>query len=122
MAIERTGKPSIPERLRDFWSNTKRIVRVARRPTFQEVRLIARVSGIGILLVGAVAYLLQILGSFTSQFFTTEASTTTPTGSISLSMLQIAVIIAPVLVQLCLSPALLLVATGASLIVIGNRR
>ncbi len=119
MSEERTGKPSIPERLRDFVSNTKRIIRVARRPTLQEVNLIARVSGIGILLVGAVAYLLQILGSFTDTFFTTP-STTTP--AIVISMLQIAASIAPVFVQVCLNPYLLVVATGIALIAIGKRR
>jgi preprotein translocase subunit Sss1 len=121
MSEERTGKPSISERLRDFWQNTKRIIRVARRPTFQEVRLIARVSGIGILLVGAVAYLLQILGSFTNEFFKPSTSTT-PNGVMVLTMLQIAVNIAPVFVQVCLNPTILMVATGISLIAIGNTR
>ena len=50
------------DKLKDFFSNTKRIVRVARRPTGKEVRLIARVSGIGILICGGLAFLIQILG------------------------------------------------------------
>jgi preprotein translocase subunit Sss1 len=120
MSEERTGKPSISERFRDFWQNTKRIIRVARRPTFQEVRLIARVSGIGILLVGAVAYLLQILGAFTNEFFTPSTSSTT-TPALVISMLQIAASIAPVFVQVCLNPTLLLVATGISLIAMGKK-
>lgn len=114
MSEERTGKPSIPERLRDFWQNTKRIIRVARRPTFKEVMLIARVSGIGILLVGAVAYLLQILGSFTNEFFK-------PKAALIISLLQLAANIAPVFVQVCLNPNLLLVATGSLLIAIGKK-
>jgi protein translocase SEC61 complex gamma subunit len=119
MSEERTGKPSIPERLRDFLQNTRRIFRVARRPTFQEVRLIARVSGIGILLVGAVAYLMQILGSFTFNFFNTNPSTTP---ALVVSYLQLAVSIAPVFVQVCLNPTLLLVGAGISLIAIGKRK
>ncbi len=109
MSEERTGKPSIPERLRDFWSNTKRIVRVARRPEFKEVMLIARVSGIGILIVGAVAYLLQILGSFTDNFFT----------ALVISMLQIA---ANIDLQACLSPNLIWMGIGIALIVISRKR
>jgi protein translocase SEC61 complex gamma subunit len=121
MSEERTGKPGIIERLRDFWQNTKRIVRVARRPTFQEVRLIARVSGIGILLVGAVAYLLQILGSFTNEFFKPAATSSTTGGALVVSMLQIAASIAPVFVQVCLNPTLIMVATGISLITISKK-
>ena len=47
----------------------KRVITVARRPTPKEVELIARVSGIGILIVGGVAFLIQILGRLTDQFF-----------------------------------------------------
>ncbi len=115
MSEERTGKPSIPDRIRDFWQNTKRIVRVARRPTFQEVRLIARVSGIGILLVGAVAYLLQILGSFTSTFFKIEEA-------MVVSYIHLALSIAPVFAHVCLNPTLILVAAGIALIAIGRRK
>ncbi|MBN2151579.1 MAG: preprotein translocase subunit SecE [Candidatus Lokiarchaeota archaeon] len=115
MSEERGGKPSIPDRLRDFWQNTKRIVRVARRPTFQEVRLIARVSGIGILLVGAVAYLLQILGSFTNEFFVGKSALID-------ICLHLAVNIAPVFVQVCMNPTLILVAAGISLIAVSDRK
>ncbi len=108
MSEERTGKPSIPERLRDFVSNTKRIIRVARRPTLQEVNLIARVSGIGILLVGAVAYLLQILGSFTDTFFK----------AIVISMLQTTINI----IQVGFSPYFIVMTIGIFLIAIGSRR
>lgn len=53
----------IVDKFKNFIRNTKRIIRVARRPTFKEVRLIARVSGIGILLTGGLAFLLSLLGN-----------------------------------------------------------
>lgn len=68
----------LADKLRDFWTNTKRVIRVARRPTAQEVRLIARVSGIGILLVGGISFVIQILGNLVNQFFqpASDSSTT----------------------------------------------
>ncbi|MHA1680894.1 MAG: protein translocase SEC61 complex subunit gamma [Promethearchaeota archaeon] len=53
----------ITDKWKDFTSNTKRIIRVARRPTVKEVRLIARVSGIGILICGFLAFVLSLLGN-----------------------------------------------------------
>nr|MDO8084094.1 preprotein translocase subunit SecE [Candidatus Sigynarchaeum springense] len=120
MAEERTGKPSIPERFRDFWQNTKRIVRVARQPTLQEIRLIARVSGIGILLVGAVAYLLQILGSATNEFFKPNTSTTG--GALVVTLIHFAVYIAPALLRAWLNPALIAMVGGIALAAIGSRK
>ncbi|MFX0098093.1 MAG: protein translocase SEC61 complex subunit gamma [Candidatus Hodarchaeota archaeon] len=66
---------TIVNKLKDFSTNTRRIFRVARRPTAKEVRLIARVSGIGILICGGVAYLIQILGHLMSTFFKPEQPT-----------------------------------------------
>ena len=59
----------IVDKVKDFITNTKRVVRVARRPTAKEVNLIARVSGIGILIVGGISFLIQILGNLVNQFF-----------------------------------------------------
>ncbi|MEX2680431.1 MAG: SecE/sec61-gamma family protein translocase subunit [Candidatus Sigynarchaeota archaeon] len=120
MAEERAGRPSIPDRFREFWQNTKRIVRVARRPTFQEVRLIARVSGIGILLVGAVAYLLQILGSFTSEFFKPE--TTSTGGALVVVLMHFAAHVAPAILRAGLNPALITMVVGITLAAIGNKK
>lgn len=77
--------------------------------------MIARVSGIGILLVGAVAYLLQILGSFTNEFFI-------PKKALVETFIHLAVNIAPVFTQVCLNPALLVIASGICLILIGKKR
>lgn len=77
--------------------------------------MIARVSGIGILLVGAVAYLMQILGSFTFNFFDLSKA-------LVVSYLQLAVSIAPVFTQVVLNPTLLLVGAGIALIAISNKK
>jgi protein translocase SEC61 complex gamma subunit len=119
-----SGKPSILERLREFGQNTKRIIRVARRPTFQEVRLIARVSGIGILIVGAVAYLLQILGFFTNEFFlppATDTSTATTSISLQLTSLIVSGALLNGLVQLVTSPSLYVVLAGACLLALARK-
>ncbi|MHA1368611.1 MAG: protein translocase SEC61 complex subunit gamma [Promethearchaeota archaeon] len=58
-----------PVRIKDFFSNLKRIIQIVRKPGRKEVELIARVSGIGILIIGGVGYLIQILGNLVNEFF-----------------------------------------------------
>ncbi len=117
MATDERAKPSIGDRLRDFWLNTKRIIRVARRPTAQEVRLIARVSGIGILIVGAVAFLIQILGNLVNEFFKppTSSSTTTSLVIMLINLLVQFNISSKVLTMLS-NPAIWLMASGLILL------
>jgi protein transport protein SEC61 subunit gamma and related proteins len=105
------------EKIREFLQNTKRIVRVARRPSAHEVRLIARVSGIGILIVGVVAYLIQILGTIVNQFFKPASSSSSTTALIVTIILSIYTYMPAILMNLAASPWLLLMPLGLGLIV-----
>jgi protein transport protein SEC61 subunit gamma-like protein len=83
----------IADRIKNFASNTKRVIRIARRPTAYEVRLIARVSGIGILLVGGVGYLILLLGNLVHNFFLPPTNTSSTTSSSSVIILGIQLIV-----------------------------
>nr|MDO8115273.1 protein translocase SEC61 complex subunit gamma [Candidatus Sigynarchaeota archaeon] len=116
--MEERTKPSIGDRLREFWLNTKRIIRVARRPTAQEVRLIARVSGIGILIVGAVAFLIQILGNLVNEFFKppTSSSTTSLVSMFINLLVQFNVNLPTMVLNLLSNPAIWLMVSGVILL------
>lgn len=45
-----------------FLSNCKRVLRVARKPSKDEYLQIAKVTGIGILLVGLIGFIIMFLG------------------------------------------------------------
>ncbi|MFX1473999.1 MAG: protein translocase SEC61 complex subunit gamma [Promethearchaeota archaeon] len=44
-----------------FWENTKRIVRLAKRPTRSEIWLQLRISLLGLFAVGFVGYVIKML-------------------------------------------------------------
>ncbi len=110
-------KMGFVDRIKEFLSNSKRIIRIARRPEFQEVRLIARVSGVGILLVGAVAFLIQLLGNLVVTFFKGDAS-----GGIIVLSMRVFITMLPSILVALQSPSMLLIMSGAGLIALGRAR
>ena len=48
------------EKLRNFITECKRVLRIAKKPTKQEYWTITKVSGIGLLLIGLAGFLLHI--------------------------------------------------------------
>lgn len=49
------------KKLKDFWFQTRRVLRVTRKPDKQEFLTIAKVSGLGILVIGLVGFILHII-------------------------------------------------------------
>ncbi|MHA1784268.1 MAG: protein translocase SEC61 complex subunit gamma [Candidatus Helarchaeota archaeon] len=49
------------EKVNTFIDNSKRVYRLAKRPTFKEARLILRVSGLGVVILGFVGYVIKLL-------------------------------------------------------------
>ena len=47
-------------RIREFIGESKRVLKVTKKPTRDEFRTIVKVSGIGILLIGLLGFLVQI--------------------------------------------------------------
>ncbi|MFX1577975.1 MAG: SecE/sec61-gamma family protein translocase subunit [Promethearchaeota archaeon] len=49
------------ERVSEFWENTKRIISLSQRPTRQEIWLQFKLSMLGLFVVGAVGYFIQLI-------------------------------------------------------------
>ena len=54
-------KLSIYERLGVFFQNTKRIIKIANKPDRSEYLLIFKICGIGILILGVLSFVIQII-------------------------------------------------------------
>ena len=54
-------KPSYYRRFKSFLIECKRVWKVTRKPTKPELSIIVKVTGIGILLIGAIGFLVHIL-------------------------------------------------------------
>jgi len=48
-------------RLKSFLIQTKRVLQVTRKPTREEFRVIAKVTGLGIAAIGALGFVLSII-------------------------------------------------------------
>jgi len=60
----KSKKLSIYERLGVFFQNTKRIIKIANKPDRKEYLLIFKICGIGLLLLGGISYVIQLLWTF----------------------------------------------------------
>jgi len=56
-------KPGMYERLAIFAQNTKRIVKTANKPDRKEYFMVFKICAIGILILGAVSYVIQLIFS-----------------------------------------------------------
>lgn len=55
---------NVREKLSRFLSSAKRVLVIARKPTWQEFQAMAKVTGIGILIVAVLAYIVFIVFAF----------------------------------------------------------
>lgn len=60
---EKKKKPSIYERLGIFFQNSKRIMKVANKPKRKDYFLVFKICGIGIALLGAISFVIQLIFS-----------------------------------------------------------
>ena len=49
------------ERLKEFAKECRRVLRVTKKPTKDEFKTIIKVSGIGVLLIGLIGFIVQVL-------------------------------------------------------------
>lgn len=49
------------EKLKDFWIQCKRVMRITKRPDKQEYWTIVKVSGLGILLIGFIGFVAHMI-------------------------------------------------------------
>ncbi|MBI2133516.1 protein translocase SEC61 complex subunit gamma [Candidatus Woesearchaeota archaeon] len=48
-------------RIKEFILESRRVLRITRKPDNEELRTIVKVSGIGILIIGLVGFLMQMV-------------------------------------------------------------
>lgn len=52
------------DKLKHFYKECVRVLRITKKPTKEEYKAIVKVSGLGILLIGFVGFLLQLIERF----------------------------------------------------------
>ena len=56
----------VVDKLRNFITESKRVLRIAKKPTKQEFWTISKVAGLGLLLIGFAGFLLHIIDAAVS--------------------------------------------------------
>ena len=56
---------NVVERLRTFAASARRVFVIAKKPTWQEFQTMGKVTGIGILIIALIAYVVYLIFAFT---------------------------------------------------------
>ena len=56
-------KPSIGQRINEFYSDTKRVLKIANKPDRKEYFMTFKICAIGLVILGALIYVLQLIFS-----------------------------------------------------------
>lgn len=54
----------IMENLRSFIANSKRVLVIAKKPDRKEFEIMAKVTGIGIIIIGIIGYVIYLIFAF----------------------------------------------------------
>lgn len=54
---------NVQERIDKFVKDSKRVLKVARKPDLPEYRELAKVSAIGVVIIGVIGFVIVLLGS-----------------------------------------------------------
>jgi protein transport protein SEC61 subunit gamma-like protein len=55
---------NIGSMLRSFVDSSKRVLIIAKKPTWDEFQVMAKVTGIGIIIIGVIAYAVYLIFAF----------------------------------------------------------
>lgn len=58
---EQTTAASWLHKLKSYWIECVRVLRVTKKPTSDEFKTIVKISGLGILLIGLIGFIIQML-------------------------------------------------------------
>ena len=58
--MEEEVKPTIKRKIKDFIRECKRVLIVTKKPTKEEFKTIVKVSGLGIMIIGFIGFVIQI--------------------------------------------------------------
>lgn len=59
--MEETGKPTLMTKLKSFIYQCKIVLRVTKKPTKQEFYTVVKVSALGIVVIGTIGFIIQVL-------------------------------------------------------------
>ncbi len=54
-------KKGIFRRFKDFFIESKRVLRVTKKPSMEEFKVIVKVSGLGIIIIGVIGFIIQMV-------------------------------------------------------------
>lgn len=58
---KQTTASSWLQKLKSYWTECVRVLRVTKKPTGDEFKTIVKISGLGILLIGLIGFIIQML-------------------------------------------------------------
>jgi protein transport protein SEC61 subunit gamma and related proteins len=64
--MEQTNKRKLGSKIRSFVIQCKRVLKITKKPSKEEFKIIVKVSGIGILLIGAMGFIIYLLWTLLS--------------------------------------------------------
>lgn len=59
--MEEQELKNIFQKGRDFWHKCIRVLKVARKPTSEEVKQVSKISALGILLIGIIGFVIGLI-------------------------------------------------------------
>jgi protein transport protein SEC61 subunit gamma-like protein len=59
--MEEVVKPTIKRKIKDFIRECKRVLIVTKKPSKDEFKTIVKVSGLGIIIIGVIGFLIQMV-------------------------------------------------------------
>lgn len=66
----RLGKLKLRSRLSSFLASSRRVFVIAKKPTRQEFMTMAKITGIGIIIIAIIGYIIQLIFALTGIGFT----------------------------------------------------
>ena len=61
MEVEQQEKKTIFKRIKNFFIESRRVFRITKKPTMEEFKIIVKVSGLGILLIGLIGFIINMV-------------------------------------------------------------
>jgi len=59
--MEEEYKPGIKQKIKNFIKESIRVLKVTKKPTKEEFKTIVKVSGLGIIIIGAIGFVIQMI-------------------------------------------------------------
>ncbi len=61
-------RSSLRERLKNFYQSSKRIIKVATKPSRKDYWLVTKICLVGMVILGVISYVVQLIGFLLQEF------------------------------------------------------